>query len=170
LIIAALLWLGLSIRGVKSYTNKPLFVHVLIALLVFVPTFVWGAFTAGLDAGLIYNDSFPKMGGQWIPPDMWQHSPAWLNFLKTHSGVQFTHRWLAMFSVLAIGSLWAHACVRRAAFPAIHALGVMVIIQFGLGMATLMSGVALPIATAHQGGAVIILMLLIVSVRQLKPA
>ena len=35
---------------------------------------VTGAFVAGLDAGLVYN-SFPKMGGQWVPDDIGAMTP-----------------------------------------------------------------------------------------------
>lgn len=50
-----------------------------------------GAFVAGLDAGLVYN-SFPKMGGRWIPEDWLSMSPRIKNFFENPSTVQLDHR------------------------------------------------------------------------------
>ena len=48
---------------------------------------------AGLDAGLVYN-SFPKMGGQWIPEDLFTMSPKPKNLSENPTTVQFNHRLL----------------------------------------------------------------------------
>lgn len=65
-------------------------------------TAISGAFVAGLDAGLIYNE-FPKMGEGYIPGDFWALSegvngitpiPWYLNLLENPSAVQFNHRYL----------------------------------------------------------------------------
>lgn len=52
-----------------------------------------GAFVAGLDAGLVYN-SFPKMGGSWIPDDILSFTPKITNFTENPTTVQFDHRLL----------------------------------------------------------------------------
>ena len=52
-----------------------------------------GAFVAGLDAGLVYN-SFPKMGGAWIPDDVFSFTPKITNFTENPTTVQFDHRLL----------------------------------------------------------------------------
>lgn len=46
---------------------------------------------AGLDAGLVYN-SFPKMGGRWIPEEWLKLSPKIKNFFENPSTVQLDHR------------------------------------------------------------------------------
>ena len=48
---------------------------------------------AGLDAGLVYN-SFPKMGGAWIPDDIFSFAPKITNFTENPTTVQFDHRLL----------------------------------------------------------------------------
>jgi cytochrome c oxidase assembly protein subunit 15 len=69
-----------------------------------------GAFVAGLDAGLVYNE-FPFMGGRLAPPadelfdlayakstdksDLW-----WRNIFENPTTVQFDHRVLVSLSVL----------------------------------------------------------------------
>lgn len=117
----------------------------------FVLTIAWGAFVAGLDAGLIYNE-FPFMGGHVFPNDAGALSPFWLNFFENHAAVQFAHRWLAMTTATVI--LLYGFKVRH------YALMVMVLVQISLGITTLLTVVAIPIAAMHQAGAFIVLALL----------
>jgi cytochrome c oxidase assembly protein subunit 15 len=170
LIFALLILTALSVLGTKGKPSKVLYAHGWLALLALVLTIFWGAFTAGLDAGLLYNDSFPHMGGALIPPDFHQYPQIWKNALENPSGVQFIHRWLAMLSVLLIGGLWAHATlIKRHSFGAMHALGVMVCVQFTLGLVTLYTNVAIHPAAAHQAGAATLLGLLVTNLYILRP-
>lgn len=60
---------------------------------------------AGLDAGLVYN-SFPKMGGQWIPEDLFAMSPRLKNITENPTTTQFNHRLLVSLSAsLSAGHL-----------------------------------------------------------------
>jgi heme a synthase len=52
---------------------------------------VWGAFVAGLKAGLVFN-TFPLMGGRLVPPNLLALEPAALNFVQNPVTVQWTHR------------------------------------------------------------------------------
>lgn len=167
-IMAVLIWIGLSLKPLKKHSNPSLFSHGILTLGFFTITVFWGAYTAGLDAGLIYNETFPKMGDAWLPSDINQYKPFWINLFETHGGVQFTHRWLATTTMIMVISFWVHAKIKDNTFPALNALALMIILQFALGIATLISKVALPIATLHQGGAVLVLILLIMSLTQLK--
>ena len=169
LIAGCMLWLALSIREKeKPAGNKFLFMHSRLVLYALLMAITWGAFTAGLDAGLVYNDSFPKMGGKWIPSEIWLLKPMSRNFLINEVGVQFAHRWLAIFTVLMVLGLWFHAHKKKFLFPALNALGIAVILQAGLGIATLFSLVWLPIAVLHQGMALIVFILLIASMHRLR--
>jgi cytochrome c oxidase assembly protein subunit 15 len=71
---------------------------------------VTGAFVAGLDAGLLYNE-FPLMGGRLIPPVEELYSPSygkqidgsdmwWRNIFENPTTVQFDHRVLVCLSCL----------------------------------------------------------------------
>lgn len=110
-------------------------------------TIIWGAFTAGLDAGHIYN-SWPLMNGSFTPPEAFGGVTG---FFGQHGWVQFVHRWLAF--VTGLGILAFALRLKNAA------LAAMVFIQIGLGIATLLSQVALPLAALHQAGAIILLAL-----------
>jgi cytochrome c oxidase assembly protein subunit 15 len=115
----------------------------------------WGALMAGLRAGTSHN-TFPTMSGYWIPPGLFELSPWWLNFFENGTTIQFVHRWLAKLLVLGVLVLaWR---VRR---PETWLAAGMALVQLSLGIATILSGVDIAIATAHQAGAVLLLTTLI---------
>jgi cytochrome c oxidase assembly protein subunit 15 len=173
-ILCCLVWTGMSARGaVPKLPDRGLWIHGWAVLAPVVLTIFWGAYVAGLDAGLIYN-SWPLMNGSFLAPEILQLSPAWLNFLEQPGGVQFVHRWIAAVSVIAVLSFIAHAMKKGAmkksgGHKAVPALVIMVFAQFALGVATLLSGVALPLGVLHQAGAAILLVVLIVNLYAVKP-
>ncbi|MBN9488908.1 MAG: COX15/CtaA family protein [Alphaproteobacteria bacterium] len=134
----------------------------LMAFVFVVMTF--GALMAGLRAGLSHN-TFPTMSGYWIPPGMFDRSPWWINISENGTTVQFIHRWLA--KLLALGVL---AMAWRARRPETYAAGAMVLVQFCLGVATILSGVDIALASMHQAGAVLLLTTLIVVRHRAAPS
>ncbi len=133
-------------------------------------TIVAGGFTAGLNAGLVYN-TFPLMGGSFVPGEYAELTPFVRNWFENVAAVQFDHRILAMTTAASIIVLWLVA--RRAALPrpariALHALLAAVALQFGLGLSTLLLVVPIPLAAAHQAGAVLLLTAAIVFRHKLR--
>lgn len=126
-------------------------------------TMTWGAFTAGLDAGLLYN-TFPTMDGHWIPPELAQHKPIWRAFFEEPAVVQFTHRLLAFLTFIKVWALYKKS---RAFHPPrrleqlFTAAAGIVTLQLCLGVATLLSHVDIHLATLHQMGAMLLLGILI---------
>lgn len=156
-IFIALIWIGLGCLSFHT-TVKPKGLRTGLVLSVFVGlTIIWGAFVAGKDAGLIYNE-FPLMGGLWIPSDLFYLSPAWLNFIETHTGLQFTHRYLALVTTVLV---LAWSMTRWHESLLFRALGVMIVVQMSLGITTLVSGVNIVLATLHQAGAFCVVALLV---------
>ncbi|HJQ61061.1 MAG TPA: COX15/CtaA family protein [Vineibacter sp.] len=142
----------------------------LIGLLFVVLTF--GAFVAGLRAGQVHT-TFPTMSGNWIPLGLFELSPLWLNFVATQTGTQFAHRWLAAALVILCLAVWLWARrrdvsggVRRG----IDLVALLALLQFGLGVATILSGATIALATAHQAGAVLLLSSLVLALRRAWPA
>lgn len=172
LIYALMFWLALTFkktaRSVLSNQSKPLFIHALVVLFILTATIFWGAFVAGLDAGLVYNDTYPKMGKTWIPEEVWFYDPVWMNFIENHAGVQFTHRWLAKLTIVAVFSLTAHALIKQRKEFIFPLLSLLACAQLGLGIATLFSHVELTLAVLHQAGAVILLSALISAIHATK--
>lgn len=149
----------------------PLRRHTRTALGFAAVTIVWGAFVAGLDAGHAYN-TFPTMAGAWIPPEIATLVPWWLNPFENTAAVQFIHRWLAIATALVVLALaWR---VRAAALPGragrvAGLLALMVLVQVGLGIATLLTVVWIPVAAAHQAGALLVVTLLVWLLHELQP-
>lgn len=143
LLFGLLYWIALDLKRQYVPRRQPL---SWLALALLAVTIIWGAFVAGLDAGLIYN-TWPLMNGSFLPPEALQ------DFLHQHAWVQFTHRWLAV----AAGLMVLHVAAKGRDI----ALGGMVLVQIGLGIATLLTQVMLPLAALHQAGAIILLALLL---------
>lgn len=120
-------------------------------------TLLSGGFVAGLDAGLVYN-TFPKMGGGWIPPGLFGADPWWLSPFEDRATAQFNHRVLAMILLAAVTALW-WVCARRAPAAArgwAHAGFVAAWWQAALGVATLVLLVPIPLAALHQANALVL--------------
>jgi cytochrome c oxidase assembly protein subunit 15 len=116
---------------------------------------MFGAYVAGLDAGFAYS-SWPKMGDRWFPGEAPLLEPFLRNFADNPIMVQFVHRWLA-FAVAAAALFLARGAWRKGYGQAAAALVGAVSLQILLGISTLLSGVELWIAAAHQATAVLLL-------------
>lgn len=133
-------------------------------------TIVSGGFVAGLKAGLIFN-TFPLMGGQWVPDGVLALSPWYMNLFENKVTVQFGHR------VLAIGTailLFVWYIKGRRQFDcqrltrSFKWIGMMVIIQVSLGLSTLLFHVPVPIAALHQAGALLLFSAMLINVHALR--
>ena len=133
-------------------------------------TLAAGAFVAGLRAGYIDN-TFPLMEGRFVPPGYAQLAPFYRNWFENLSAVQFDHRLLAETTWLTIALLWlASLGVTLARRPrlALHALFTMATLQLGLGIATLLLVVPLPLAVTHQAGAMLLMTAAVVARHALR--
>lgn len=158
-----LFWYGLTLRsgrgrvscakGLKSIWEKGLFV-------LFILTISYGAFVAGLKAGLLYN-TFPLMNGHFIPEDAFYYTPWIKNFFVNPSTVQFTHRILALTTVCCLGLYIYKNYTFDEDFHKkkwLLFLGLVGLAQLSLGIATLVLQVPVFLAALHQGGALVLLL------------
>lgn len=114
-----------------------------------------GAFVAGNDAGRAYN-TFPKMGDEWIPSDIFSLQPVYRNCMENTATVQFNHRVLALSTLASITGMFYFA--KRNCFDvlpkfsrqALHSMIGMSYVQVALGISTLLLYVPIPLAVAHQ--------------------
>ena len=121
-------------------------------------TMVAGGFTAGLKAGLTYN-TFPLMDGRLVPAGYLQLHPWWRNLFENIATVQFDHRLLATTSFCAIAAFWFAArkkCLQHSLRAPLNALMLVACMQVALGISTLIFMVPVPLAAAHQAGAVLL--------------
>jgi cytochrome c oxidase assembly protein subunit 15 len=122
-------------------------------------TIMAGGFVAGLHAGLTYN-TFPLMDGSFVPAGYAALKPFLLNWFENIAAVQFNHRVLAMTTAACVLLLWlagSRAALPRPARMALHALLGAALLQFALGVTTLLLVVPVPLGAAHQAGAVLLL-------------
>ena len=149
-ILAGLVWTALDLRRLaRTGEDRPAHLTgaaVAVALILFVQLLL-GAWVAGLDAGQVARD-WPLMQGKLWPDGIdWSRGAG---FALAHDPylIHFLHRWWAWVAVIAL--VWFARRVRpikRQASIAIHsAFGGQVL----LGIATVMTGVALWLAVLHQ--------------------
>ena len=115
-------------------------------------TMLAGGLVAGLDAGFTYN-TFPLMDGKLIPDGLFRNSPIYINFFENIMTVQFVHRLMAIVSVVLIVSLWWWAYREMTSIPTLlpfHVLVTLVMLQFVLGVMTLLLVVPTHLAAVHQ--------------------
>lgn len=171
LIFVAMVWVALGLlaeRGGRMVIESVLalrrFGFRLVVLVFYM--IVSGGFVAGIRAGKAYN-TFPLMNGQFVPPEIWLPELGMLNFFNNMATVQFDHRLGAWLLALVGPWFWlrlqrspASARAKRAGHVLLAALAA----QIALGIATLLTFVPeplIPLAAAHQGGAMVLLGILL---------
>ncbi len=165
LIYAATLWTALDLLrppspGSEGAGRRTDWRALALAAFVFV-TITAGGITAGTRAGFIYN-TFPLMDGHLIPAGYLDLSPWWMNPLANVAAIQFDHRWLGISTLLLTLLYWW--CSRRdAADGTVHYVLAMALLQVALGISTLVLVVPIPLAAAHQAGAVMLFTLALVA-------
>ena len=127
--------------------------------LLLVIAIMSGGFVAGTDAGFIYN-TFPLMGETFLPKDLFVFDPWIRNFFENVVTIQFTHRLLTMLIFVSVVAFWFKTLNQE--LPGrtrivLHCLLAAVILQVTLGISTLLLVVPVPLAAAHQAGALILL-------------
>ena len=162
-IFAAMFWPALSLlrppKPVRRSDAPSLgrFAYALCAL-IFVMV-ASGGLVAGIRAGFAYN-TFPLMNGELLPTGIMLIEPWYLNFVSNMTTVQFDHRAIAWILAFAVPAFWWR--VRTASAPGsaertgANLLLAMLAVQVALGICTLLLVVPLPLAAAHQAGAMLL--------------
>jgi cytochrome c oxidase assembly protein subunit 15 len=159
-IFGAMLWVALSLVRPRDPARPGSLRRAALALAALVLVMVMsGGFVAGIRAGFAYN-TFPLMNGALVPPEIMMIEPWWKNFFYNMATVQFDHRLIALALAVCVPLAWWQALRTPALPPAArtgaHLLLGMLAAQIALGIATLLLVVPLPLAAAHQAGAVLL--------------
>ena len=166
LLYVALLWTGLThLRASTAPINthrRNLSCIATAAVCVVYLTVLSGGLVAGMNAGSQFN-TFPLMNGQLIPDGLLVQQPWYSNFIGNLLTIQFDHRLLGTTSATLVLVVWGvgRKRVEGRALLALNAALTMVLVQFSLGVATLLSVVWVPLASLHQTGAVVLLTILV---------
>lgn len=131
---------------IKKYVNV-LFVLLLIQI-------IYGAFVAGLRAGKICN-TFPLMCDAIIP-DIFNGNSLLYTIFESHMGVQFIHRTLAYLVVAFVFFIWLKAKKNEVSENIKFTTNILlatVLLQFTLGVITILYAVPISMGVIHQLGA-----------------
>lgn len=158
IIFVAMLWYALDFLrgGLLHAESSRLYRQLtgLVVVLVFL-MILSGGFVAGTKAGFILN-TFPTMNGEWLPQASMAMTPWWRNLFENPVMVQFVHRCMALVVVAAVLITVAVSVKQTFVTQAVWLL-VLMIVQVGLGISTLLMVVPVALATTHQFGAVALL-------------
>ena len=172
-LIGLCVWFALDLKSRRKKVNKrgrhTLFRKWTYAIAaVFLVQVTWGAFTAGLDAGFIYN-TFPLMNGQWFPRFSGVLEPPVRNLVEHPGIVQWVHRLTGTVLLILVFLFWLR--IRTAGHtPAIRIqadlLLSIVVIQYGVGVLTLLYHVPVVLGVTHQAVAVFFWILLLMLIHR----
>ena len=157
LIISALLWTALDLRQLAGGQNKPskLTAFGLVVIGVLFLQLLFGAYTAGLNAGLVSN-TWPLMHGSLIPSGIDWTNDLWVKLNNDPYVIHFIHRswaWVTVGFLIVLARRVRVKC--KKASIAIHsAYGVQIL----LGIATVITSVNIHFAVLHQAvGALVVI-------------
>ncbi|WP_246526622.1 COX15/CtaA family protein [Plastoroseomonas hellenica] len=160
LLFAMVLWTALTLLrpGPAPAEAKSLRASLHAAAGLAMLTILAGGFVAGIRAGLDYN-TFPLMDGRWVPEGYWRLTPLWQNLTQNIAAVQFNHRLLATLTLAAalFAAFRAQPLPAGRARHAAFALLGAIVLQYALGVATLLAVVPAWLGTLHQAVAVLVL-------------
>lgn len=159
-VFAFTFWFALQLiypkENVIENDGKRLMTTTVILFLVLILQIIYGAFVAGLKAGLFYP-TWPKMGLEWFPEETIMIEESFIkNFLEVGAGVQFMHRTIAFLVVACVAILWSKSSklnLSKQQTLGINLLIYGVTIQFMLGVFTLLYQVPVVLGALHQTGA-----------------
>ena len=170
-ILALLVWLALEQRllapAPAMRALRPVAAMALAALVVQIAL---GGWVSSNYAALACPD-LPLCRGQVVPPmdfanafhvvrELGEAPDGTLLPLEALTAIHWSHRVFAAVVVLAVG--WAALGTFRLHKGLSFALGATLALQFSLGVANVAFGLPLPLAAAHNAGAALLLVLLVV--------
>jgi cytochrome c oxidase assembly protein subunit 15 len=167
-LLGLLFWTALSqmnpqMLRVRNTSRVAVAKLVHFSALAIALTITYGGFVAGLKAGKIYN-TYPLMGGQFLPSEWNFMSPLAKNFVENPAMVQWIHRTLAIITMVLVVTTMMRLIqgefglrVKKTAMIMI----ALIMTQVTLGIMTLLHEVPVSLGTLHQGMGVIVLMMIL---------
>ena len=166
LILGGLVWTALDLRQFARDHSRPskLTIFGLVVFCVLFVQLLFGAYTAGLNAGYVSN-TWPLMNGSLIPTGINWTDGVW-SMLNNHPIViHFIHRWWAWVTVGFLIVLARR--VRKQSRSASIAIHSTFGIQILLGIATVMTSMNIYFAVLHQAVGTLVVIATILGVHLL---
>ena len=149
-------WFILDLFNTKKFKIRISNLLLFFILLLIILQIVLGAFLSGLDGGLIYN-SWPDMNGDFFPNDVVMNDYLSSQSFYNPSIIQFFHRLTAYILLFFIILLNYQFIKKGLNYTNILFFDFAILLQFFLGIITLISGAEIKYASLHQLGSIIVL-------------
>lgn len=180
--LGLLTWLALRqlpVRTAEAASPSRIRTWSALALIVVIVQIALGGWVSANYAALACVD-FPRCGGDWLPYTDFQHAFHLVRELgMTAAGaplshealvtIQWTHRLGALITLLIVGAV--ALAVLRSPGLRVHGFVLLALLfaQIGLGIANVLFRLPLPLAVAHNAGAALLLVALVVLNFALSP-
>jgi len=167
LFYAVILWIYLRLSRITDYadqkpTGRGLIVPVWLMVVSLFGQFISGGLMAGSGAGHILN-TFPKMGGHWIPPLSQLYSSLqgglWGNLVENRVLIQFIHRWWILAVIAMV--IWTRVKARHYAISPrgklfFRVVDILLVLQIVWGIGNLVMKVPVYMSAGHSGIALLL--------------
>ena len=141
----------------KIFLNYKIATFLILFLIILILIqIIWGAFTSGLNAGLLYQ-TWPLMNEQFIANDVNIKNIISIESLSNPSYVQLLHRLLAYFIILYTFSIYFFYFRRMNITKPFKLIFFAICIQVVLGIFTLISNLNIYLASLHQIGSILLI-------------
>ena len=161
ILISVPFWYLLKLKNTQSiiffnFSKNNIYLKIFILLIFLQITF--GAFTSGLDAGMLYQ-TWPLMNQNYFPDDI-SFNNNLFDLFNQPSFVQFIHRNLAYLIVLYTLIILFFVLYKRRTdlYKSAFLLVSIIFVQAFLGILTLLSGVNIVFASMHQLSTIFLLL------------
>ena len=162
IILSILIWLTLnswSTINISFFPKNILEKNLIAIMLLILITIISGAFMAGTNAGQSFN-SYPLMNDKLIPDDYFIEGYGIKNFFENTVTINFNHRWIATltFMIIIILVLYLkYVSKLNEINSGLLLIFVLAILQFTLGILTLLTNVKILLASLHQVNSTLLL-------------
>ena len=156
-IYALMIWLILRVGSDRSPSLKTIPPIGWVLLIGVYTLILSGGFMAGTDAGFAYP-TWPLMGETFVP--LGYYAEGWQATFEGVATIHFNHRMLAYALALLVLVVSIKSLRQSDYLPVRRGAGCMLLaltFQVGLGIGTVLTQVAIPMAATHQVGAVLLL-------------
>ena len=161
IIISTIFWLLKNVNNNEKKIffkfSKDCLPYQFLLIIIFLQI-ILGAFVSGLDAGMIYQ-TWPLMGDSYLPNDtLLINFKNYIDF-NNRSLLQFYHRNLAYLIIiyLIILSISIYRNRIKHLFKSLNYLLSILVLQIFLGIFTLLSGLNIFLASAHQISSILLI-------------
>ena len=155
IILSILIWLTLnswSSINMSFFPKNRLEIILITTMFLILITIISGAFMAGTNAGQSFN-TYPLMNDKLIPDDYFMEGYGIINFFENTIAINFNHRWIATltFVIIIILTLYLKYVSKLNKINlGLLLIFVLAILQFTLGILTLLTNVKIVLASLHQ--------------------